>query len=177
MLSLASSATAAEAPSITRPTKATEASKPTRPTGDSATTTAVEASALAIVNTALLKPLRERDGKQERMSRAAPRPRQRRARMTSSAPVLDSKGLAFLTFALDQQHGFASADDAWQRDVDVGCIYVDSGAVYVQRGEHFAEASTLLGKKPRRVDDHVCIEGATQAATTTTTSQAQTTAG
>lgn len=141
------------------------------------TTTAAEAEALAIVNKALLRPLRERDGRSTMMSRARVSPMERRARMTDTAPRLDDKGDAFFAFAFDERHGrfddVDAVDGRWQKDTIVGCVYPATEKLYIKRGDRYVPASTLLGKKPVKVPDHACVPDTTrQAATTTTTTPA-----
>jgi len=137
------------------------------------TTTAAEADALAIVNKALLRPLRERDARSSMMSRARVAPMERRARMTDAAPRLDGKGDAFFAFAFDERHGrfddVDAVDGRWQKDTFVGCVYPATEKLYIKRGDRYVPASTMLGKKPVKVPDHTCVPDATRQATATTT--------
>lgn len=87
----------------------------------------------------LLKPLAEL--RASHFSRERPLPRERRARLTSPIPSLDKRGRAFVTFAVDVKFGAE-----WHENDIVGCVYQDSGALYVKRGDAYRPAAFLLGK-------------------------------
>ena len=96
------------------------------------------------VEEALVKPLAQAQGK--RFSRARPPPRERRVRITQSTPLRDARGRAFVPFAVDVRFG-----SDWQRDDIVGCVYRESGDVFVKRGDAHRPAAFLLGKDAQPV--------------------------
>lgn len=96
------------------------------------------------VDEALVKPLAQSQGK--RFSRARPPPRERRVRVTQSTPTRDARGRAFVSFAVDVRFG-----SEWQRDDIVGCVYRDSGDVFVKRGDAHRPAAFLFGKDAQPV--------------------------
>jgi hypothetical protein len=91
------------------------------------------------VDEALVKPLAQAQGK--RFSRARPPPRERRVRVTQATALRDASGRAFVPFAVDVRFG-----SEWQRDDIVGCVYRESGDVFVKRGDAHRPAAFLLGK-------------------------------
>ncbi len=117
-------------------------------------------TAKSIVEEQLLKPLAVRDDTRSRFSRARPAPVVRRLRLVNPELLQDSQGEAFMTFAVDAQHGWGPKDNEakWQKDALVGCVYPDSGAVYIRRGDSFRPAAFLLGKKLPVAAEHICRE-------------------
>lgn len=94
------------------------------------------------VEDGLLKPLAERERSTSRYSRARPIPHERRVRVTPSTATTDKAGRAFVAFAVDIKFG----DGEWRANDIVGCAYLKSGELYVQRGGAYRPAVILLGK-------------------------------
>jgi hypothetical protein len=76
-----------------------------------------------------------------RFSRERPPPRERRARITQAEVSVDKQGRAFVAFAVDVRFG-----DTWQQNDIVGCVYRNSGELYVKRGDEYRPAAIMLGK-------------------------------
>jgi hypothetical protein len=91
------------------------------------------------VETALVKPLAERES--NRFSRARPAPRERRVRITSSTVSTDKSGRSFLPFAIDVRFG-----SEWRENDIVGCVYTPKGDLFVKRGDAYRPAAFLLGE-------------------------------
>ena len=91
------------------------------------------------VETALVKPLAERES--NRFSRARPAPRERRVRITSSTLNSDKSGRAFLPFAIDVRFG-----SDWSENDIVGCVYTPKGDIFVKRGDSYRPSAFLLGE-------------------------------
>ncbi len=130
-----------------------------------------EDDAKAVVQKSLIAPLRAKEEKHSRFSRARLPAQVRRVRMLDSEPKKDSQGSEFLTFAVDAKHGFGELDDdgevkadAWRKDVITGCVYPESGEVFVKKGEKLFGAGLLLGKKTSAAAEHVCKAGGEQVA-------------
>ena len=66
-------------------------------------------------------------------------------------PSSDSEGRTFFSFAVDARHGFVRSDTdgeaGWRIGAITGCVYPDSGKVYVRQGDAYRPAALLLGKK------------------------------
>jgi hypothetical protein len=127
--------------------------------------TPTQVSAEQVVQAKVLKPLAARELERSRFSRARLPPQARRVRVIDAEAKKDSGGAAFVAFAVDARHGFdlededglpRKADGAWRKDTITGCVYVESGAVFVKRGEEFRPAEVLLGKKTKPSASHVC---------------------
>jgi len=110
----------------------------------------------------LIGPLAEKDGGQEIYSRAYIPPHVRTVRIDDPKPRADADGKRFLTFAIDDT-GMSSKV---RKDAITGCVYPDSGKVFVGRGGSFFPAELLLGKKVATVAD-VCKAGETRASSST----------
>jgi hypothetical protein len=91
------------------------------------------------VETALVKPLAERES--NRFSRSRPAPRERRVRITSSTLSTDKSGRAFLPFAIDVRFG-----SDWRENDIVGCVYTPNKGIFVKRGDSYRPAAFLLGE-------------------------------
>jgi len=107
------------------------------------------------VQDGLVRPLSDQGSK--RFSRARPVPRERRVRITGTAPIRDAKGREFMTFAVDVRFGRGE----WKQDDIVGCVYRGSGALFVEREGVYYPASLLLGK------DAAAVSGVCRPAPTT----------
>ena len=91
------------------------------------------------VQQGLVKPLAAQEG--SRFSRARPAPRERRVRVTEAAGVPDKSGRSFLPFAIDVRFG-----GEWRANDIVGCVYTDTGDLFVKKGDAYRPAAFLLGK-------------------------------
>ncbi len=91
------------------------------------------------VEDGLVKPLAKSED--SRFSRARPPPRERRVRVTEATLTRDKGGRAFVGFAIDVRFG-----SEWRRDDIVGCVYRESGDIFVKRGDAYRPAAFLLGK-------------------------------
>jgi hypothetical protein len=111
-----------------------------------------------VVQEKLLAPLAARESARSSYSRARPPAAERRLRMLDAAPVADGKGAAFVGFAVDARYGRGGAGQ-WQEKVITGCVYVESGEVYVRYGDAFRAAGVLLGKTTPPAAAHVCRAG------------------
>ena len=118
------------------------------------------AKAEAVVQEQLVKPLTEREARQNRFSRSYIPPQARRVRVPDGERSTDSRGAEFVAFAVDEHSGrlarLAADDSRWRKDTIVGCVYPVRNEVFVKRGDKFFGAGLLLGKKPNAVDDTVC---------------------
>lgn len=92
------------------------------------------------IEAAVLRPLAEL--LPPRFSRVRVPPVERRARVLQDNPSFDGSGRAFVPFAVDVRFG-----ESWRENEIVGCAYVQSGEVFVKRGDGFRPAEVLLGKK------------------------------
>jgi hypothetical protein len=110
----------------------------------------VEAEAVsALVQKVLLTPRANAEAQRSKFSRSRPVPRERRVRVLSERTEQDMLGLPFVRFAIDE-HSPLYEGDAWHES-NVGCVYPESGKVYVRQGDDYFPASSLLGAhvKPR----------------------------
>ena len=118
-----------------------------------------------LVNKELVAPMKKVEGKRKRFSRAAPVPVERRVRVLESEPTTDARGKQFVRFAIDERHSWHE-DGQWTRDRMVGCAYPSEGEVFVQSGETYTPARSMLGKRGEARGD-VCqakAEGTVQVA-------------
>jgi hypothetical protein len=92
------------------------------------------------VDAGLVKPLAARQN--SRFSRARPRPHQSRVRITQATLTRDKQGREFVPFAIDVRFG----SEDWQKGDTVGCVYRQSGALYVLLNDSYYPAALLLGK-------------------------------
>jgi hypothetical protein len=91
------------------------------------------------VETGLVKPLAEKE--EHRFSRARPAPRERRVRAIQASVAVDKSGRPFVPFAIDVRFG-----SEWHKDDVIGCVYRESGDLFVKRGDAYRPAAFLLGK-------------------------------
>ena len=91
------------------------------------------------VEDGLVKPLAQSED--SRFSRMRPPPRERRVRVLQSTLSRDKNGRAFVGFAIDVRFG-----SEWRRDDIVGCVYRESGDIFVKKGDAYRPAAFLLGK-------------------------------
>src|SRR5688500_4443451 len=69
--------------------------------------------AAALVQSALIKPLADKERHRSRFTRAALPPQARRVRILDEQPRHDGSGRAFVRFSVDARHG-RRADAAWR---------------------------------------------------------------
>jgi hypothetical protein len=106
------------------------------------------------VEDGLVKPL---DAKHDRIpSRALPPPRARRVRVTQSTLSTDKSGRSFVPFSVDVKYGSSE----WSKDDIVGCVYRETGELFVKKGDAYRPAEFLLGKNVKPVPG-VCEAAAT----------------
>jgi len=112
--------------------------------------------ARALIQNTLVTPLKAKEAKQSRFSRARIPPQARRVRVLEEKT--DSAGEKFVSFAIDSSYGFGgSADeDEWDKNTTTGCVYVGKQEVFVKFGATFRPAAVLLGKKTEAADARVC---------------------
>jgi hypothetical protein len=128
-----------------------------------------DAGATAVVEKQLVKPLAEKEARQDRFSRTYIPPQERRVRIVDGEQSTDGRGAAFVAFAVDQRSGvFArrGSDDSshWRKDAIVGCVYPARDEVFIKRGDKFFGAGLLLGKKTAAADGAICRPAPKQAA-------------
>lgn len=117
---------------------------------------AIIASAVALVNKKLVAPLARRDEERSQFSRAWMPPQSRR--VTASAGIhVDGSGKRFVEFTMEAARK-VKPSPKWRKEA-AGCVYVDTGDVYIRRHEAWAPAAALLGKKVKRPNEPVCQEG------------------
>jgi hypothetical protein len=105
----------------------------------------------ARVEEGLVKPLAEREKSTSRFSRVRMPPRERRARVTQTAPSRDKSGRQFMAFAIDVRYG-----NEWHENDVVGCAYLGSRDLFVKLGEEYRPAPVLLGQAGDAVPG-VCV--------------------
>src|SRR5262245_27437844 len=107
-------------------------------------------SAKTTVERGLIAPLAQKEDRQSRFSRAAIPARERSVRILDQSPRRDLRGAAFFAFSIDERRG-------WQRvlarDVLTGCVYPQSGEVFIKRGDSLYRAGLLLGKPSQKVEE------------------------
>jgi len=111
----------------------------------------------SLVNSKLLAPLAAKERQRSRLSRAPLPPLARRVRVLE--PLKDGKGAEFFSFAIDTRHGFFRADDteeAWTKDATTGCVYVETGKLFVKLGGQLFPSDVLLGKKVKPAQKGLC---------------------
>ena len=91
----------------------------------------------------LIGPLAQNEDGRSRYSRAMIPPHLRTARILDAAPRADADGNRFLTLSFDETR----PGDKVRKDTIGGCVYPDSGKVFVGRDGAFFPAALLLGKK------------------------------
>jgi len=75
-------------------------------------------------------------------------------RLLDAAPLADSKGGAFVGFAVDARYG--RGEGRWKESVMTGCVYVESGEIYLQYGDAFRAAGVILGRVTPPAAGNVC---------------------
>ncbi len=116
-----------------------------------------EDDARAIIQNTLVTPLKAKEAKQSRFSRARMPPQARRIRVLEEKT--DSGGEKFVNFAIDSSFGMldaADGEEAWAKNTTTGCVYVGSQEVFVKLGAAFRPAAVMLGKKSEPADARVC---------------------
>jgi hypothetical protein len=116
-----------------------------------------EDDAKAIIQNTLVTPLKTKEAKQSRFSRARMPPQARRVRVLEEKT--DSAGEKFVSFAIDSSYGMlddGEGEDAWSKNTTTGCVYVGKQEVFVKFGATFRPAAALLGKKTDAADASVC---------------------
>ena len=104
--------------------------------------------AQTVVQTKLVTPLSEKEAARTRFSRVLRPTPIMRVRVTDPQPQKDAHGSAYMTFAVDSCNRFVPGKgDCWQQAAITGCVYPQSGQVFVQRGDQFFPADVMLGKK------------------------------
>ncbi len=104
------------------------------------------------VNESIVKPVSARERGGGGFSRGRPPPRQSRIRITQASESRDASNRAFVSFAVDVRWG----DAEWNKDDVVGCVYRESGKVFVKIGDGYRPAAVLLGKDVEPVAG-VCV--------------------
>ncbi len=131
------------------------------------------AAAKAHIERDLVAPLTVNEQRRSRMTRARQPALARRVRMLTTSPSKDSSGRAFFGFAVDARYGAnpmstekpsaaerqawaTNEEQQWQKDAITGCLYPESGDVFVNRGGAWFRGALLLGKKEKRPSEGVC---------------------
>jgi hypothetical protein len=92
------------------------------------------------VDEGLVKPIAARE-KGGTFSRGRPPPRQSRVR-TPPTEQTDASKRVFASFAIDVRFG----NSEWHENDVVGCVYKDSGQIFVRIADEYRPAAYLLGK-------------------------------
>lgn len=98
-----------------------------------------------------MKPLAARE-KGMRFSRERPPPHQTRVR-TPTPEQTDTSKRVFASFVMDVRFG----NSDWEENV-AGCVYKESGQIFVKIGEEYRPGAFLLGKNVAAVKG-VCQAG------------------
>jgi hypothetical protein len=119
------------------------------------------ATAAAVVEERLVRPLAAKEASRSRFSRAYIPPQARRVRVLDPGQSTDGRGGEFVAFAVDERSGGIArqaADDArtWRKDVIIGCVYPARSAIFIKRADKFFGAALLLGQKTAAADDTIC---------------------
>ncbi len=128
-----------------------------------------EQEAEAVIKKQLIAKLTAKEERHSRFSRAYIPPQVRRVRVTDEVAKTDEKGGEFMTFAVDAHHGFAEEAPAadskdWRKDSIVGCVYPESGEIFVKKNDKYVSSAMLLGKKASAAPEHVCVAKGEQVA-------------
>jgi hypothetical protein len=117
-----------------------------------------DSKATTLVNERLIQPLAAKEQDRSKFSRARPAPSERRVRFVDDTPQHDTAGDAFLTFAIDEHHGWSdsASDENWTKSTMTGCVYVDRGEVFIKRGNAFHPAAAAVGKKTKAAPERTC---------------------
>jgi hypothetical protein len=111
-------------------------------------------SAESLLKDKLLAPLAAPERARTSYSRAAPPPAEHRLRILDAAPIADGKGGAFVGFAVDARRH--SGKGPWHQNAITGCVYLESGEVYVRYGKGYHAARILFGTWSPPAPGHVC---------------------
>jgi hypothetical protein len=101
---------------------------------------------------------------QSKFSRARLPPSERRVRV-EERPHVDAEGGAFVTFAVDERHGFGAHTDAnadWVATAS-GCAYLERGEVLVKVGDRYRPAAFLAGKNLKPAAEYMCQDAPSEA--------------
>jgi hypothetical protein len=109
----------------------------------------------SLVQDKLLAPLKARDHARISYSRALP-PAERRVRVLDNSPIMDRKGGAFVGFAVDARYGRGKGQ--WEQNVITGCVYGETGEVYVRLGRAF-RAAGVLAREGDTAGSGPCLPG------------------
>jgi len=99
----------------------------------------------SLVEDTLLAPLAARERGRTSYSRASP-PAEQRVRILDAEPIADGKGGVFVGFAVDARS--RRGKGRWMENTITGCVYLESGEVFVQYGNGYRAAGGLAF--PRR---------------------------
>jgi hypothetical protein len=119
-------------------------------------------SAQSVLQAKLLKPLQKKEEHRSRFSRAVSPPQTRRIRILDDTPHTDREGRPFLAFAVDETRSFGveeekdGAEANWFKNAITGCVYPESGEVFVKLGEIYYPSSVLLGRSTPAAPTDVC---------------------
>ncbi len=109
---------------------------------------------------ALVQPLEAQYRDRPRFSRGALPPRAMRLRVLDAEAKVDSAGGRFARFAIDECHGLGSPTDLsdckWQEAALSGCVYPETGGVFVTRGYEALPAAAMLGKRVGAAPAQTC---------------------
>ncbi len=111
----------------------------------------------------LVQPLTAAEKRRSKFSRARQPPMARRVRVLQAQPSADPQGRTFFTFAIDDRYGIDELEldetpdeSGWTQNALKGCVYAESGEVFIQRGGKYLAAAVLLGKRSPAPAEHIC---------------------
>ena len=102
-------------------------------------------AASALIEKALVAPLKKAETRRSRFSREGPVAAERRIRVLDAEALTDARGKHFVRFAIDVRRPY-DQDQAWEQDAVIGCAYPEDKRVFVRSGDEYLPASSLLGK-------------------------------
>jgi hypothetical protein len=108
-----------------------------------------------------LTALAQREAAQSRFSRAMIPPKTRMVRILDESARRDLRGSAFFAFSIDERRGLQAVVS---KDALTGCVYPESGEVFIKRGDSHYPMGLLLGKTSKKAEAHVCGEPKVQVA-------------
>lgn len=97
------------------------------------------------VNQGLVQPLKKQEEDRSAFSRVIQSPKERRVRILQTRMSHDHKGRTFLAYAIDVRYG-----DEWKENIQ-GCVYTQTGNIYVDVGDEYRSHEFLLGKDVKPV--------------------------
>lgn len=129
----------------------------------------IKESTEATVRTELLKPMAAKESKYSRLSRSRLPPQARRIRVLNTEPLKDKEGAAFVEFAIDSRYGFDLGDGEenageWTQNTVTGCVYAETGTVFVMHRGSYHAPGALFGKKTKPAASHICKADPAQVA-------------